>query len=38
MRLNDGDTVASIGILPKEEEEEEAAEAPAEKAEKPAKK
>ena len=38
MRLNDGDAVASIGILPKEEEEEEAAEAPAEKAEKPAKK
>ncbi len=43
MRLNDGDAVASIGILPKEEEEEEAAEAPAEKApaekaEKPARK
>ena len=38
MRLNDGDAVASIGILPKEEEEEEVAEAPAEKAEKPAKK
>ena len=34
MRLNDGDAVASIGILPKEEEEE-AAEAPAD--EKPAK-
>jgi DNA gyrase subunit A len=43
MRLNDGDAVASIGILPKEEEEEEVEaaadeKAPAEKAEKPAKK
>ena len=39
MRLNDGDTVASIGILPKEEPEEEAApkaEKPAAKAAKPA--
>jgi DNA gyrase subunit A len=35
MRLNDGDTVASIGIIPKEEEEaEEVADKPAAKAEK----
>jgi DNA gyrase subunit A len=35
MRLNDGDTVASIGIIPKEEEEAEAeAEKPAAKPEK----